>query len=131
MALTYHSLSSGAYILPRALSVTNRYKSKGILDLGSIRADGFRMYSLMVLKALPIFIPHLRFSFYQYMENGQVKVSLAMKRLMYYNLPKKALYLLIKRHEHLPNGIDLYWAPSMPLYCLPKTLSTFQLSPQR
>lgn len=39
----------------------------------------------------PIFIPHLRFSFYQYMENGQVKVSLAMKRLMYYNLPKKAL----------------------------------------
>ena len=62
------------------------------------------------------------------MENGQVKVSLAMKRLMYYNLPKKALYLLlIKRHEYLPNGIDLNWAPFYASLLLTKNPINFPI----
>ena len=82
---------------PKAMSKTNKYKSKGCLGIGGTKIGGERRHFLIFSK------PGWQSSFqtvgWFFLRRRKIgshmSISLAMKRLIYYNLPRKPLISLL------------------------------------
>ena len=78
---------------PKAVSKTDKYRSKGLLGIGGTKIGGERRHSLVFSKARwQSSFQTVGWFFLKRRKIGShVSVSLAMKRLIYCNLPRKPL----------------------------------------
>ena len=81
---------------PKAMSETDKYRSKGCPGIGGTKTRGERRHSLIFSKACwkSSFQTVGWFFLRRRKIRSHMFVSLAMKRLIYYNLPRKPLISL-------------------------------------
>ena len=95
---------------PKAMSKTNKYRSRGLPYVGGTKTGGERRYSLIFSKA------HWQSSFqtvgWFFLRRRKIgshmSVSLIMKWLIYCSLPRKPLISLSPQGRHVKYGSDLF-----------------------
>ena len=118
MALSFLSSPSYASILPTTSPMMERYRSKCFPCCGGSKIGGWKRYSLISSKAFWHSSFHICGSFFlrSLKMGSQVKVSLAMNRLMYCNQPKKPLISFSLLGGGISNMALILMGQLIPLY---------------